>query len=70
MSMPKYYEIMLPLLKLHEDGKSHDLKDMINPIIKHFDLTPEEQNQRVNSGWTRIEDRIGWARTYLKKARS
>lgn len=69
MSLPKYHEIMLPLLKLHSDGQVHDLKDMIEPISDYFNLTESERQERVQAGWQRIDDRIGWARTYLKKAK-
>jgi restriction system protein len=59
---------MLPLLKLHSDGQIHDLKDLVEPISTSFDLTPEERLERVSNGNTKIQDRIGWAKTFLKKA--
>ncbi len=60
---------MLPLLRSVEDGKDHVLRDIIEKLAIHFRLTPEERKELLPSG-TRptFDDRVGWARSYLKKA--
>lgn len=60
---------MLPLLKMATDGKEHHVRDAIETLAKQFGLTEEERKELLPSGVDRVFDnRIGWARTYLKKA--
>lgn len=69
MAIPKYHEIMLPLLKKTSDGQEHIFKEIIEDMAKHFEVTPEERKELLPSGQQQIFDnRVGWARTYLKKA--
>ncbi len=69
MTIPDYQSIMYPLLKLLEDGKEHSLRDCIEILADQFGLSQEERKQLLPSGRQPIfENRVGWARTYLKKA--
>jgi restriction system protein len=69
MSIPKYEDIMLPLLELLRDGNEHSFRDAVEALASHFKLTPDERQQLLPSGVQPIFDnRVGWARTYLKKA--
>jgi len=69
MSIPDYQTIMLPLLKNVKDGKEYSLEETTNLIIDQFKLTENEKNELLPSGGqTIISNRVGWARTYLKKA--
>ena len=61
--------VMLPLLNVAADAKEHYIRDAINTLADQFKLTEEEKKELLPSGVDRIFDnRIGWARTYLKKA--
>lgn len=69
MGIPTYEECMLPLMKIAEDGKEHLFKDTIETLTKQFNLTEDEKQQLLPSGSAFIiNNRIGWARTYLTKA--
>ncbi len=69
MAIPDYQAIMLPLLKLANDRKEHSLREAINKLADEFNLTNEEREELLLSGQQAIFDnRVGWARTYLKKA--
>lgn len=69
MAIPTYEECMLPLMKIAEDGKEHLFKETIDTLITRFNLTDEEKQQLLPSGSAFvINNRIGWARTYLTKA--
>jgi restriction system protein len=69
MTIPDYQSIMLPLLKFAEDEKEHSLREAISDLAREFKLTEEEQKELLPSGKQAIFDnRVGWARTYLKKA--
>lgn len=60
---------MLPLLKFIEDGKEHSLREAIEYISKFFNISEEEKRMLLPSGQQPIiNNRTGWARTYLKKA--
>lgn len=60
---------MLPLLRFASDGVEHQLKEAAKVLGTQFRLTPEELAEFLPSGQQPIFiNRIGWARTYLKKA--
>lgn len=60
---------MLPLLEYVKDRKERSLPEAIEHISKLFKLTEEEKHEMLPSGMqTIIENRVGWSRTYLKKA--
>lgn len=67
--IPDYQACMLPLLKFASDEKIHTLPEAVTHIANLFHLTEEEKQQMLPSGLqTVIFNRVGWARTYLKKA--
>lgn len=69
MPIPDYEACMLPLLKIASDKQEHLFKDAIDVISKQFNLTDDERQQVLPSGSAFvINNRIGWARTYLTKA--
>ncbi|OGS23741.1 MAG: restriction endonuclease [Elusimicrobia bacterium RIFOXYB2_FULL_48_7] len=69
MPIPDYQTIMLPLLKFTSDNKEHSKQDTVDNLAKSFNLTAEELKELLPSGQQAIFDnRVGWARTYLKKA--
>jgi len=69
MAIPDYQSIMLPLLKFAGDRKDHTLREAIDEVAKQFGLTEEERRELLPSGQQAIFDnRVGWARTYMKKA--
>jgi restriction system protein len=60
---------MLPLLKYAADNQEHSINDAIDFLIKELNITDEERNYLLFSGTQFIVDnRIGWAKTYLLKA--
>ncbi len=60
---------MLPLLRFLGDGQERSLREAVEAIAGEFHLTPEERQQLLPSGTsTIIGNRVGWARTYMKKA--
>ena len=69
MAIPEYQTLMLPLLELAHDQKEHNLTDAYEALAQDFALTEEERSELLPSGrQSRFENRVGWARTYLKKA--
>src|SRR3989344_3020708 len=69
MNIPDYQTIMLPLLKLAVDKKEHSIREAIDSVTDLFKLSDEQKKEVLPSGRSHIIDnRVGWARTYLKKA--
>lgn len=68
--IPDYQSIMQPLLEYVSDGKPYRLRDVVDGLADHYQLTEEERKELLPSGQQPIfTNRVGWARTYLKKAR-
>lgn len=60
---------MLPLLQLAADGVEHRSRDAVEELAARFDLNDEERAEMLPSGTAPLFDnRVGWARTYLKQA--
>ena len=69
MTIPDFQTIMLPLLKIASDRKEHSKHEAVNILANQFHLTESERKVLLYSGKQELFDnRVGWARTYLKKA--
>ncbi len=67
--IPDFQTIMLPLLRTLEDQKEHKFRDLIEQLADTFQLSEEERKELLPSGLQAMFDnRVAWARTYLKKA--
>jgi len=67
--IPDFQSIMLPLLEITGDKKERTLQEVRNSLAKYFNLTEEEISELLSkSKQQRFNNRVGWARTYLKKA--
>lgn len=67
--IPDYQSLMLPILRLVSDGKEHTFRDLIEELAVEFGVSDEERKELLASGGQAIFDnRVGWAKTYLKKA--
>jgi len=69
MPIPDYQTLMLPLLRIAGDEREHVLGDIIEFLADEFKVSQEERRTLLPSGGQEILDnRVAWARTYLKKA--
>ncbi|MCX7596634.1 MAG: winged helix-turn-helix domain-containing protein [Fischerella sp.] len=69
MAIPDFQKIMLPLLQYASDEQEHSLREAIEALADEFKLSNEERKELLPSGQQAIFDnRVGWAKTYLKKA--
>jgi restriction system protein len=60
---------MLPLLRFVGDGGERSLRESIDSLAAEFRLSDSERRQLLPSGQQEVFDnRVGWARTYMKKA--
>lgn len=69
MTVPEYQALMLPLLKIASNGIEHSLSEVIETLAGELRLTDNDKRELLPSArQTKFENRVGWARTYLKKA--
>jgi len=69
MAIPDYQTCMLPFLRFLGDNSEHSPREAEESLARHFDLSDAERAELLPSGQQGIfRNRIGWARTYLKKA--
>lgn len=69
MAIPDYQSIMLPFLKLAGDKAEHSLREANDILAQEFQLTDDEKKELLPSGQQEVFlNRVGWARTYLKKS--
>lgn len=69
MPIPDYQSAMLPLLRLAGDEREHKFRDAVEHLAQEFALTDDERSEMLPSGTAPLFDnRVGWARTYLKQA--
>ena len=69
MPIPDFQSIMLPLLKILADGKVYKYREIFEALVREFQVTEAERKEMLPSGQQEIfANRVGWAKTYLKKA--
>ncbi|SEN12643.1 restriction system protein [Pseudorhodobacter antarcticus] len=67
MAAPDYQTMMLPLLRMFNEGQTR-VSDCIPGLISHFKLSEEDAAELLPSGQLLISNRANWARTYMGKA--
>lgn len=56
-------------MEMISDGREYSLREAIENLARHFALNDEERKEMLPSGrQATFDNRVGWARTYLKKA--
>ena len=69
MPIPKYDEMYRAFLDCLADGQPHRSKEVKDTVAGVFSVSEKERAEMLPSGKQQLFDnRIGWTRTYLKKA--
>lgn len=69
MAVPKYDELMKPLLVVVQDGEVYKMKDVTSMLAQQLNLSAEDLAELLPSDrQTVFKNRVSWAKTYLKKA--
>src|SRR3989344_342462 len=69
MPIPQFKYVIKPLLEYLADGQEHSLKEAESSLAIKFNLKESDLSQMTPSGrMTIFSNRVGWAKTYLKKA--
>jgi restriction system protein len=68
MPVPDFQSIMLPLLNLLKNKECYALSDVVNKLAQDFNLSDSDLSELLPSGkQPKFRNRVGWARTYLKR---
>jgi restriction system protein len=70
MGVPKFDELMLPMLRLASDGLPHRLSDIAPSLAKSLQLSEEDLAETLPSGASRCRNRCYWAKLYLSQAKA
>jgi restriction system protein len=68
MPIPAVTKFRVPLFKLLGDGREWKLSDAADALANQFQLTPEERELVISSGYPVVRHRTGWAGFHLRKA--
>lgn len=69
MPIPDFQQTMLPLLQLAADGAEHTVREAVEAMAAHFQLTDEERRELLPSGrQARIDNRVAWSIVHIRKA--
>ncbi|VEJ10061.1 restriction endonuclease [Actinobacillus delphinicola] len=63
--MQSHTELMFPVLQFFSDGEVHTKSETCDYGKSHFGFSPQELEERLNSGGLTYRSRIEWAITYL-----
>ena len=70
MAIPDYQSLMLPVLKLANDGGEHRMSDVVDALADELNLTEAEREELLPSGKQPVfNNRVHWAKTYLVQAK-
>lgn len=68
--IPDYQSVMLPLLRLAQDGQEHRINSAIEALGRELQLTQSELEEMLPSGRQPVfNNRVHWAKTYLAQAK-
>jgi restriction system protein len=68
MPVPSYQDLFNPVIQsLKKLGGSASISELNEQVTKSLSLTEEEIAEPHNDHYTKLEYRLAWARTYLKK---
>ncbi len=69
MDIPKFHETFIPILRVLENGKTFQAREMYKKVIDQFysELSKEKLEEKTKSGDILIVNRIAWGKSYLKK---
>jgi len=69
MAIPDFQSLMLPIMKIAEDGNEHTSRELRQRIGEQLGLTEEERKELLPSGTQPVfTNRLAWARAHLTMA--
>src|SRR5438552_18631628 len=70
MPIPDFQSLMLPIMKVAQDGAEHTARELRKVLADQLGLSEEERQQLLPSGAQPVfTNRLAWARSHLTMAR-
>lgn len=71
MPIPKFDQLFLPVLQVIQSGEVFKTSDLPELILQanYFNITDEERAEQTPSGANLFNDRVSWAKSYLKQGK-
>lgn len=67
MTLPKFEDVMLPMLEFLKDGEEKTYSQIIVHVKNIFNLSDEDIKQVTPSGGNSLRNKIGWSKVYLTR---
>jgi restriction system protein len=68
MAVPGFQDLMLPFLKICQDGQERTVSEVGEVIATQLHLTEEDLQETMTSGQTKFYNRTAWVKSYFGKA--
>src|SRR6266550_3513272 len=69
MPIPDFQSLMLPIMKVAQDGAEHTARELREKLAHELGLSDEERQQLLPSGLQPVfTNRLAWARAHLQRA--
>src|SRR4026207_1096102 len=69
MAIPDFQSLMLPIMKIAQDGAEHTARELRAQIAKNLGLSDDELKELLPSGQQPVfTNRLAWARAHLRMA--
>jgi restriction system protein len=69
MAVPDFQSLMMPLLRIAEDGQEHSLGEARDVLAAEFRLSESDREEPLPSGrQPKFSNRVAWAKSYLQQA--
>jgi restriction system protein len=66
--IPPWQDFMIPVLRVLSDGVARKRRELINAVLEEVGMTDEQRAVLLNSGQSKVENRVGWAMSDLTTA--
>lgn len=70
MAIPDFQTLMRPILQVTSDGQQWSNQEIVRSVAQTLGLSPEDLQERLNSGQPRLQNRVAWAIIYLRRAKA
>jgi len=69
VAVPDFQSLMMPLLRIAQDGQEHSLAEARDVLAAEFKLSDTDREEPLPSGrQSKFSNRVAWAKSYLQQA--
>jgi restriction endonuclease Mrr len=68
IAIPKSDALLLPVLRIFSDDKEYSAEQVRGPMVKHFEISPDQLLQKTQNGTPIFLNRVALALAHLQGA--